>query len=355
MIELDGSHLEGGGQIVRTALALSMVTQQAFRVTDIRKGRKDPGLKAQHLAGINALVELSGSRCDGAEIGSPSITFYPKPFMPKRATIDIGTAGSITLVLQSLLVPAILATKGTALEITGGTDVSWSPSIDYLIHVIIPQLQKYAKIDIALLKRGYYPAGGGKVNVTIKPHFDYENKHLAPLLELVQRGRLFGVKGVSHCSSDLASARVSERQANAAQFALKRLGVPIDIQIQSPPSLSTGSGITLWAPHIIEGEVNMTNPVILGSDALGEKGVPAEDVGNSAAKALLEEIDTHACVDKHLADQLIPLLGLFGGRIKTSTITSHTITNIYVTEKFLPRTFLIDEKEKIITVQERGA
>jgi len=352
MLIIDGSYLEGGGQIVRTALALSMITQQPFQCTDIRKGRKDPGLKPQHLTGITTLVKYSGARCDGAELGSDAITFYPRPFKPATDTIDIGTAGSITLLLQSLLLPCMLAAKKTKFTIIGGTDVSWSPSIDYLIHVLTPQLQKYAKMEVTRIKRGYYPRGGGQVEISITPLFSPLNKSLAPRIELIERGRLVHIKGVSHCSKTLLDAEVADRQMHAATFGLTSLKTPVHIDAEFVDSLSTGSGITLWATYMMEGEINKVNPIILGVDYLGKKGTRSEEIGSSAAQELLDEISSGACVDKHMEDQLIPFLGVFGGEIKVSQMTQHTKTNIYVTEKFLKVKFERDEEEMIIRVRD---
>ena len=184
MIELDGSYLEGGGQIVRTALALSTITQKPFEVTDIRKGRPNPGLKNQHLFCIKALEELCNAKTGYAELGSTRLRFIPGKIKPQTISIDIGTAGSITLLLQSLLIPSIFANKKVRLKITGGTDVSWSPQFHYLTQVILPHLRKYADIEPSLLKRGYYPKGNGKVDIKIKPKFTLQTIKEAPKTEI---------------------------------------------------------------------------------------------------------------------------------------------------------------------------
>ncbi|MBN1156432.1 RNA 3'-terminal phosphate cyclase [Candidatus Woesearchaeota archaeon] len=168
MIELDGSHGEGGGQIVRTALALSTITGKPFRVTRIRANRPRAGLKMQHLTCINALKQLSDCKCE-AELGQTELEFYPAPISRHEANIDIKTAGSITLLLQSILLPCILSTHSTRLAITGGTDVKWSMPWDYFTNVFLPVLKPYATIEARLIKRGYYPKGGGKVELMIKP------------------------------------------------------------------------------------------------------------------------------------------------------------------------------------------
>ncbi len=349
MISLDGSYLEGGGQIVRTALALSTVLQKPFEVTNIRKGRPTPGLKNQHLFCIKALEELCKAKTGYAELGSTKLRYIPDKIKSHTISIDIGTAGSITLLLQSLLIPSLFAKSKVRLKITGGTDVSWSPQFDYFNNVIIPQIRRYADIEASLLKRGYYPKGNGKVDLKIKPKFNLENIKEAPSINLTEQHNLIQVKGVSHASLDLQKANVAERQAKAAKLFLNKLNCPIQIQTQYQDTLSTGSGITLWAIFSKDpDEIDIFNPIRLGSDVLGKKGKRAEDVGKEAAEKLLKEIESKAPVDSHLADNLIPFLALFGGKIKVSEITNHTLTNIYVCEQFLGKIFSIYKETRTI-------
>lgn len=349
MINLEGDYLEGGGQIVRTSLALSTITQKPFEVTNIRKGRPKPGLKNQHLFCIKALEQLCNAETEGADLGSTYLKYIPEKIKPQTLSIDIGTAGSITLLLQSLLIPSILADSKVRLKITGGSDVIWSPSFDYLNNVIIPQIRKYADIETSLLKRGYYPKGGGKVDIKIKPKFNLETIKEAPKINLLEQHSLIQIKGISHASIDLQKANVAERQAKAAKLYLNKLNCPIQIQTQYQETLSTGSGITLWAIFSKDpDEIDINNPIRLGADALGERGKRAEQVGKEAADRLLNEINSKAPVDKHLADNLIPFIALFGNKIKVSKITNHTLTNIYVCEQFLGRMFNTNKENKII-------
>jgi len=351
MISIDGGYGEGGGQIVRTALALSMITQKSFCIENIRVGRRDPGLKAQHLAGLKALKQLSSSTSSDAGVGSTTLTFNPAPLSKKKAEIDIGTAGSITLLLQTLLLPLMFCKHRTQLVLIGGTDVEWSPQIDYSHEVILPQFQRYADIKLQLEKRGYYPKGGGKVLLTIAPK--NEEHQCQPPLMLLHQQRLVHIKGVSHASADLEDARVAERQAHAAQGALAHLDCDTSIRSEYHQTLSTGSGITLVALFSTrEDEIDVENPVRIGADVLGKRGIRAEEIGKQAADVLQHEIMSGAPVDKHLADHLIPLLGMVGGSFTTSEITNHLKTNIYVTEQFLnvhfriENTTVIVEKEK---------
>ncbi len=349
MLVLDGSYLEGGGQIVRTALALSTITQKQFEVKDIRKNRPKPGLKNQHLFCIKALEKLCNAKTEGAELGSTHLKYSPEKIKPQTLSIDIGTAGSITLLLQSLLIPSTFANSKLRIKVTGGTDVSWSPQFDYLNNIIIPQLRRYADIQTSLIKRGYYPKGGGKIDIKTKPKFNLENLSEAPKINITEQYNLIQIKGISHASLDLQKANVAERQAKAAKLFLNKLNCPVQIQTQYQQTLSTGSGITLWAIFSKDpDEIDINNPIRLGADSLGERGKRSEDVGKEAAEKLLKEIESKAPVDKHLADNLMPFLAIKGGKIKTSEITSHTLTNIYVCEQFLGKLFEIDKENKII-------
>lgn len=353
MIILDGNQGEGGGQIVRTALALSSLTGKPFRITNIRANRKDAGLKAQHVQCIKALQQLCSAKADGAELGSKELLFIPGKITGKNTTIDIGTAGSITLLLQAILLPCMFANKTHKITITGGTDTQWSMPIDYFTNVVVPQYRRLAGIQVKLLKRGYYPKGNGQVEITIQPQikrnefetfeaFQLALKHKA--FSLVN-GQLMSIKGTSHASKDLANAQVAERQANSAKQILSNNKVPIDITTEYSDALSTGSGITLWAILSTDKEdINAENPIRIGADTLGEQHKPAEQVGKEAAQKLIEELNMKAPVDSHQADNLIPIIALCKpSKIKVTKITSHTITNMQITEAFLGKTFTIEE------------
>jgi len=355
MIQLDGSYGEGGGQIVRTALALSAVTGKAFTVEKIRLGRKQPGLKAQHLMGVKALKELCGAEAEGDELGSTKLVFRPWKYESKRLRLDIGTAGSIPLLLQSLLLPAILGNKTTVFDMIGGTDGKWAMPLDYVKQILFPHLKKYAEFGLIVHKRGYYPKGGGHLQLSVKPKFSMKDAGIAPPIMLIEQGKLQHIKGAVHCAKSLANKEVAERIAQSAKSALKSVGVPVSIDIIYYDTLSPGCGIVLWAIFTNEeGDMDKNNPVLLGGDALGEVHIPAEDVGKEAAEKLIKSIHSEGACDAHLGDNLIPFLGVFHGKIKVSEISQHTLTNIYTTEKFLGKIFEVDEKNKIIT-RERQA
>lgn len=361
IIKIDGSYKEGGGQIIRTALALSALTQKPFEVNSIRKGRKEPGLKNQHLFCIKAAQELCSAEVEGAELGSDHVKFIPGRLKNKSLSIDIETAGSITLFLQSILLPCMLAEGKAKIIVKGGTDVKWSMPVDYFSEILLPQLRKYSDIDFKLKKRGYYPKGGGMIEIKVSPKFNIERikdkVEEAPRLELIEQGNLMQIKGVSHSSASLENAKVAERQSQSAVSALKKTGLSVSVNIRTEicETLSDGSGITLWAIFSRQkDDIDTNNPIRIGADSLGERGRRAEEVGKEAAERLIKEISYGTPVDEYLADNLIPFLGLFGGKMKVAKISDHTLTNIYVVEKFLDVKFEIDEKNKIISVTKLG-
>lgn len=358
MMRIDGNYLEGGGSIVRIALALSLLTGKSFEVDNIRKGRPEKGLKAQHLYGIKGAQQLCDAKTEGAEIGSEYLKFEPSKLQSKNLYLDIGTAGSVTLVLQSLLLPSMFLSRPIRIDLIGGSDGKWSPSFDYFNNILLPHLQRFAKIEARLLKRGYYPKGNGKVEIRINPKFklndfssfDEFQSHLKQNISpynLIEQHYLIQIKGISHASRNLQQAKVAERQAESAEQILKqKYDVPINIAIQYQDTLSTGSGIILWAIFSKnKNDIDENNPIRVGADVLGKQGKRAEIVGEEAAQNLIKEIESKAPVDMHLADQLIPFIGFIpNSKIKVSSVTDHCKTNIWVTEKFLPTKFKVTDK-----------
>ncbi|ASJ11790.1 RNA 3'-terminal phosphate cyclase [Thermococcus thioreducens] len=324
-VEIDGSYGEGGGQILRTAVALSVITGKAVRIRNIRANRPNPGLRPQHLHGILALKELSNARVKGAQVGSTVLEFIPGKAEPKHIRVPIKTAGSVTLVLQALI--PVMAFIGGSFEITGGTDVPWSPPVDYLKNVTLFALGKMGlKAELEIKRRGHYPKGGGLVVGKVEP---WEERK--PLVALAWK-KVERFAGISHATN--LPAHVAERQAKAAKERLKELySVPVEIETEVSRSLGLGSGIVVWAE---------TDSLRLAGDALGKRGKPAEVVGKEAAEELIEQLTPGKAVDKFLGDQLIPFLAFTGGEIGVAEITNHLVTNVWVVERFLGRIFEIE-------------
>jgi RNA 3'-phosphate cyclase len=344
MIEIDGSYLEGGGSIARVAMALSTITGKEFKITDIRSGRKQPGLKAQHLTAIKALKEICGAETNPVEIGSVGLEFKPGKLKKGIFEIDIGTAGSITLLLQALLLPCMFAPGKSTLRIKGGTSGKWQASVDYLQNILLPHLKKFvSKISVKILKRGYYPKGGGEILVEVWPKLNLEG---VPRIELLKQGKLEQVKGVVNCSRILEKGEVGERIKRSAETELKKLNCPINIRVEYAETLSPGGEIVLWGLFSDGGEIDFNNPVILGGNALAEKGKSSEEVGQEAALELISEIESKGCVDKHLSDQILIFMSLLpGSKVRVTEVTDHCKTNIYVIEKFLDVDFKVEGKE----------
>ncbi len=351
MLTLDGSQGEGGGAIVRVALALSTLTGKEFKVTNIRAGRPEPGLKAQHLAAIKALKKIGNAETNEVQIGSTELWFRPGKLKQGKYEFDIGTAGSITLFLQAIILPCLFAPGKITLRIKGGTSGKWQASVDYLQQALLPQLKRFVeKMELKILKRGYYPEGGGEVVLEIVPRWKKEEIiGKVPVIKLLEQDTLEQIKGIVNLSLELEEQRVGERVRQAVEMELRRYQVPIAVRIEYAKSKSIGGEALVWALFSSRSDPERVNPVILAGDALLEKGKRSEEAAKEAAAELKEEIDSGAAVDHHLADQLIPFIALLpGSAIKVREISSHTQTNMEVVEKFLP--VLFHKTENIITV-----
>lgn len=318
MIDIDGSVLEGGGQIIRTAVAMSCLTRKSCRIDNIRKGRPSPGLRAQHLVGIRSAAELLSAELMGDDVGSLSVTFIPKKPNSQNMKIDVGTAGAVTLVLQTLVPICLQLPKPVTLEISGGTHVAWSPPFDYFQRVFCSMLERMgATIESEILSYGFYPRGGGRVRIKVMPY-----EELVPL-DLTERVGEPEIHAVSIASDFLKKNRVAERQLEGMEKTLSS----DSREIRYVRSASPGSCAYT--------EARFGNSVMAAS-SLGERGKPAEMVGREAAKELERVLQTKAVVDTYLADQLIPYMALAEGksRILAPEFSRHTETNIWVMDKF---------------------
>jgi len=319
MIQVDGAFGEGGGQVVRTSLALSLVTGKPFSISDIRAGRQKPGLMRQHLTALNAAARIGNAQVQGNAIGSRSFTFKPGTVRPGRFHFAVGSAGSCTLVLQTVL-PALLQAGGDSeLTLEGGTHNPYAPPFDFLQKSFLPLVNKMGPTLRAELERpGFYPAGGGKFQVSIRPV-----QHLTPI-DLLERGRI-------HRRSALAV--VSNLPLSIAQRELRIVAQKMKWEPE-----------TLKAREVrnAKGPGNVLTIEIV-SDALtevftgfGRRGVSAEKVAGRTVQMVQEYLRDDLPVGPYLADQLlIPLAMAGGGRFRTLPPTRHTTTNIAVIKHFL--------------------
>jgi len=325
LIEIPGDMLEGGGQIVRTGIALAALTGRDVRVTKIREKRPNPGLQPQHITAAKALAAVCDAETEGLFQGSRDLIFRPRSHAGGSFSFDAGTAGSIPLILQALMPTSAYAPAKVEFHLTGGTDVRWSPTVDYVRLVVLPILGLMGyTATLKVLRRGHYPKGGGQVSMSIEP------SRFLTRIELLQTGELSEIDGISHCVK--LPSHVAQRQAASAKDKLSKGGyAPVNIAIETypptqDPHLGPGSGITLAAKY--------SNGTTVGADSIGERGKPAERVGEEAAMRLLDELNSRAPVDRHMGDILIPYMAVAEGRseISVSEITMHTLTNVKVAE-----------------------
>lgn len=330
LLAIPGDYLEGGGQVLRTTLALSCILQRPVRIYNIRARRPNPGLQAQHLAVIRALKELTSAKVEGFFLGSKEIEFYPNRIKSLYLDIDIKTAGSIGLLLQALIPVGVFSEEGVFLDIRGGTTGKFAIPIEYYPAVIIPTLKKIGvEVELEIIKRGYYPKGGGQVKVKIFSKREFK------LLDLIQQGNPREIQGISHAHMELKKKNVAERQKEILiKMLSKDFSCPINIVCEYVDAQCLGSGVVVWLKTDTE--------AILGADAIGEVKKTAEEVGQEAGLKLIDEFRSGAVVDRHLADNLIIWLSFAGGRFKTSQITLHTQTNIWLLEMILGIKFKVD-------------
>ncbi len=321
-IELNGSHGEGGGQIARTAVGMACALGEKVIISDIRKGRARPGLRSQHLAGIRLAAEMCDAEVSDIEVGSDRIELNPRSNTGGEFEIDVGTAGSISLVLQTCLIPAVLAKGPVKLVVRGGTDVPMAPPIDYFELVIFPLLRRMGvEIEMTVVERGFYPSGGGEVQVDVAPAGRLSG------IDLASRGRPVNVSG-SIASRNLPD-HVSSRVRDSASKHLSGLAAPAW-------KLDGGRGPSTGVSLVLVAEFENT---VIGSTCLGEKGLPAEKVGEIAATDLKSTLSSDATLDEHASDQIIPFAFLAAGhtRFKAPNLSKHSETNLWVARQFVDR------------------
>jgi len=342
LIEVDGGEKGGSGTILRLAVSLSAVTGQALHIYNIRQKRPQPGLKPQHLEAVLTAAKLCNAEVRGATINSREIWFEPGTIKGGRIEAEIGTAGSIPMLLTAVLPICAFAQSQVELHISkGGTDVSNAPTINYVRFVLLPTLKRMgleATIDVR--KYGYYPKGNGEVIGNVQPA-----NSLKPVV-LEKFGNLRIINGVSVCTF-LSERKVAERQAEAAEQYLKQRGCTPQIQVVNDESnpLQKGSSLTMWA----ETDTGVT----IGADAIGEIKKSSEKVGEEAAKKLYDEVSAEPTVDIHLADLLIPYVALAQGdsTYLTRTLSEHLETNIWLTKKILKVKFKIEKTGNLYRIR----
>jgi RNA 3'-terminal phosphate cyclase (ATP) len=318
MVRIDGSKGEGGGQVLRTSLALSLVTGTPFQMVNVRAGRAKPGLLRQHLTALKAAAEVGAAEVTGAELGSRELTFRPRALAPGNYFFAVGTAGSATLVLQTVLPALMVASGPSTLMLEGGTHNPAAPPFDFLAKAYLPLVRRMGpQVDVELERHGFFPAGGGKFRVNVQP---------APLkpLSLLERGA------------------VKRRQATAliAQ-------IPFDV---AKRELATVEHLLKWKPYELRGE-ELKRPVGPGNvltlevesehvtevfTGFGERGVRAEDVAEKVAGAAKRYLDAEVPVGENLCDQLLLLLALAkGGTFHTLPLDGHSETQLETFKHFL--------------------
>jgi RNA 3'-terminal phosphate cyclase (ATP) len=338
MIVIDGSYGEGGGQILRTALTLAVLTERPTRIEHIRAGRRNPGLRPQHLTAVRAAAAICDAQVEGDELGSQMVTFAPSgPARAGEYAFDVadaaegGSAGSVGLVLQTVLLPLALADEASYVVLKGGTHVAWAPSIAYLEHVFLPTLARMGpQVEIDLVQWGFYPAGGGEAHV----HIDGLSDPLTSLM-LTERGELQRVWGIAAVTN--LPSHIPQRMANRTRNVLAETDIQITAKVEPRRlrSVGPGAGIFLFAAY---------EHARAGFTAYGRKGLPAERVAEAACQELLAHHRAGQPVDPHLGDQLVLPLALAEGesRLVTSRVTQHLLTNVWVVRQFLDRAMTVE-------------
>lgn len=320
-VEIDGARGEGGGQLLRAALSLSALLGLPVRVRGIRARRRMPGLQAQHLAAVRGLAEICGATVTGATLGSGEVTFLPGAVRPGEYRVEVGTAGSVGLVAQALLLPLALADGASRVRLRGGTHVPWSPPVQYLQAVLLPALGRMGvEAEIGLVRWGFYPRGGGEILLEVAG-----GARLRPI-SLVRPTVPPIIRGLSAVSR--LPREIAERQRLQVRERLEREGYAASLEIAEVEAADPGSFLILVAE---------TGTVPAGFSALGERGKPAERVADEAVDPLLAFLRAGAGCDPHLADQLGVAMALAPGtsRITPGMITEHLASLLEVAQGLL--------------------
>lgn len=338
-VEIDGSFGEGGGQILRTSLALSALLKHPFKIKNIRAGRKKQGLAPQHLECVNALTKICNAKTEGVFLGSTSIYFEPHSFPPPFSifSFSIPTAGSVSLLFQAVYM-VLLFGGGAELTLSGGTHVAWSPPFEHLRWGFVPLLFRFGvDVDVELQRAGFFPHGGGIIRAVL------------PSAEKLKGVQLTSRKKVKSLICRIVLSRLPEHIARRQEETLRKALPQYNLRFVHlrPPSASPGNCVSI--------EVVAENCHAVFS-SLGKKGKPAEEVAREVASDVERFLTTSATLDAHLADQiLLPAALAFGKTVfLTPQITTHMETNIYVVRSFLNSNIAIRKKATSVEVMVEG-
>jgi RNA 3'-phosphate cyclase len=339
LIEIDGGYGEGGGQILRNAVAFSVLTNKPITVTNIRKNRSNPGIKAQHYVTIKSISDIFNAEIEGFEIGSSELVFKPGKIKGGAYKFDVGTAGSITLVFQAIVLACAKSKEQITVSLCGGTDVKASPSWDYFENVYIPLIKKMGvTVFPQLLTRGYYPRGGGEAIITINPCEKIKPLKISDEEEFNQ---IQGKINISNLSEGIAT-----RIKHTIVKNLLKNDFMASISVDKKTSLSPGVGATLWTE---------SKNTILGSSMIGEKNISSEEVGQSITMNLLKEIQPFATLDAHAFDQILPFMVLAKKNGKStcriSRLSNHASTNMWLAKQFFDVDFKIIQSEENMSIE----
>ena len=338
MLVIDASYGTGGGQLVRTAVALSALTGTPVRIRCIRAKRDKPGLAPQHLTAVRAVGEICGARIEGLALRSNEIAFEPGTVRGGGFAFDVGTAGSVVLVLQALLPVMVAARADFHVQVAGGTDVRAAPPLDYLREVLLPLIARMgADVRLAAGRRGYFPRGGGAVEVSVAPG------ELRPL-RADAPGRLLRIGGLAHVAH--LPAHIAERMRAGA---IGRLGARASratcdaVTLQGEEAVGQGGAVVMWA---------QCEHTVLGAGRVAERGLRAEVLGETVGTELAADLDAGAALDLHAADQMPVYLALAGGQSSFTTreLTEHARTAIWLIEQFLPVRFATSREGELTRI-----
>ncbi|KAK3855713.1 hypothetical protein Pcinc_029519 [Petrolisthes cinctipes] len=337
---VDGSYLEGGGQILRMALSLSAIQELPISVNKVRAGRSNPGLRPQHLTGLQLVRDASCGKLEGGQIGSCEISFFPGFMAGGRYKADTQTAGSVTLLVQSVLPCALFADSPSSYILRGGTNAEFAPQADYTIEVFRHNMSWFgADFRMYIQTRGFYPQGQGEVLLEVKPAVNG-----LKAADFTEFGELWSVHGISYVAGVLP-IKVAHIMAAAAKAMLQeKLSRDVRIHIECvkeypAKAVGVGSGIVLWA--------TTSTGCVLGGSALGKKGRNSELDGRKAAEEILANVERKACIDQYSQDQVILYMALAKGRssIRTGPLTKHTETAMWVATLMTKVEFKVTKEE----------